>query len=78
MSARTLAIGRVAYFSAIGFSPDGKPIISGQRDGNLKLWDLATGAVAASRRILWQHQPSLDLLQSPGASRNGPAAQIQA
>lgn len=36
-----------AYFDAVAFSSDGKSIISGQRDGNLTLWNLATGVAAS-------------------------------
>ncbi|MFH0953041.1 MAG: protein kinase [Verrucomicrobiota bacterium] len=35
--------GHAAWISAAAFSPDGKRIVTGSRDGTMKIWDVETG-----------------------------------
>jgi WD40 repeat protein len=50
-SARLLRVlQNPAFFTALTFTPDGKTIASGHKDGSVKLWDVETGAVTATLR----------------------------
>ncbi len=51
-SARRTLEGHSSWVQAVAFSPDGRLVASGSRDGTVKLWDPATGAV---RRTLEGH-----------------------
>ena len=39
---------RSGIVTSVDFSPDGKRVVSGSEDGDLKIWDTATGAEVSS------------------------------
>jgi WD40 repeat protein len=50
-SARLLRVlQNPAFFTALTFTPDGKTIASGHKDGSVKLWEVESGAVTATLR----------------------------
>src|SRR5262249_48030263 len=47
---RTLFHGDTGRVRSVAFSPDGKTLAAGVRDGTIRLWDVATGKELASLR----------------------------
>ena len=55
--------GHTGSVESVQISPDGKTIVSGSKDGTIKLWDLATGK---ERRTLRGHKRDVSVAFHPG------------
>src|SRR5581483_1121905 len=56
---------RHADVAALTFSKDGKLLISCSRDGEVRVWDAATGKLVRRKRLAWKVRAPNGLLQAP-------------
>jgi WD40 repeat protein len=59
-------VGHTAGVTALGYSPDGKRMVSGAADGRVKVWDTETGVEALGLTV-----GSRDTVEAVGFSPDG-------